>query len=196
MAKPKTPAAPKVSVQDSKRPPLPKSIVEALPAAKDIHELIVKAGRLHGQLVKELTRAEKSGAIPLARAFVVLHRLMASIEDALKPLDATFKEFKEVRVPAIFEQAGVPNVPLDEGFRVGVSAKFRASLKSEDDGGDRDKAYQWLRDNDLGDLISTTVNASTLSSAAKSLMEEHNKELPSTLFNVAFVPNTSVNTTK
>lgn len=196
MAKPKTPAAPKVSVQDSARPPLPKSIIEALPVAKDINELVVKAGRLHGQLVKELARAEKAGAIPLARAFVVLHRLMASIEDALKPFDVTFKEFKEVRVPAIFEAAGVPNVPLDEGFRVGVSAKFRASLKSEDDGGDRDKAYKWLRDNGLGDLISTTVNAGTLSSAAKNMMENDNKELPSTLFNVAFVPNTSVNTTK
>jgi len=198
MAKKLKPTGPKVSVQDTtdKRPPLPQSILEALPTAKEIYTLVAKAGQMHGRLLKELIDAEKAGAIPMARAFVVLHRLKTLLDETVKPFDKTFAEFKDVRVPAVFETAGVPNVPLDEGFRVGVSTKFRASFKSEDDGGDKDAAYQWLRDNGLGDLITSTVNASTLSSAAKNMLENENKELPSTLFNVAFVPNTSVNTTK
>ena len=48
----------------------------------------------------------------------------------------------------------------------------------------RPQAFQWLRDNGYGDIIQETVNASTLSAFAKTLLETENKELPEEFFRV------------
>ena len=45
-------------------------------------------------------------------------------------------------------------------------------------------------------LVTETVNSSTLSAAAKFELEEHGREFPEELFNVALVPTTSVTATK
>ena len=82
------------------------------------------------------------------------------------------------------------NVSLSEGFRVGVSHAWRASVRP--DMGSR--AKEWLRKNGKGDIVTETINASTLSAFAKQKAEE-NFDLPDDIFNVAQVPNTSVTKT-
>ena len=126
-------------------------------------------------------------AIEFARAFVVLRQLKDKIDEAIKPFDKLFEDVKTVRLPAVFDLAGVPTVNLDEGYRVTVAYNTRASIK----GGQKDAAFQWLRDNGLGDIVSETVNSSTLSAVAKSMVEE-NRELNPDLFNVHVLPTTSV----
>ncbi len=126
----------------------------------------------------------------LARAFVVMHRLaerMLSEEKAFKPIKEFYKATKELTVPACFEQAGVPNVSLDEGFRIGITVNIRASVRP----GQKVAAFTWLQENEKGDLIQPTLNASTLSAFAKE-MREQNFDLPDDIFNVAEMPNTSV----
>ncbi len=130
----------------------------------------------------------------LARAFVVMHRLqkrMLSDEEAFKDFKAWHREVKEHLVPQCFEQAGIENVPLSEGFRVGTSEAWRASIKPDQKVG----AYAWLKENEKGDIIQPTVNASTLSALAKQ-MAETNNELPEEFFNTALVPSTSVTSIK
>lgn len=148
---------------------------------------------LYPTLDKELAVAYKGGAIQMARAFVVLHRLnerLLSEDKALKQFKSLWGDYKNVKVPELFEQAGVPNVPLDEGFRVGIAIRTVASIVP----GQKDAAYTWLQENDAGDLIQPTVNASTLSKFAKE-MGEGNKDLPDDLFTVTLMPNTSVTKT-
>lgn len=185
---------------DAPKPPLPESLRKALPAAGQIVALSDqiknltwsgKASDPGGPLWVELDAAKKKGAIALARAFVVFHRAMERLADDLKPLKALYEQYKEVAVPAIFEEDGVTSIPLDEGFRVGTSYTFRASIRPDQ----KDEAYAWLRSANLGDIITSTVNSSTLAKTAKELAEE-NKELPDALFNVARMPNTSVTQTK
>lgn len=171
---------------------LPASIVNAAPTARNILVRVVEAAAMVPALDKELARAKKSGSIALARAFVALHRLNSRVAEEIGKLEELFKRYKEIEVPATFEADKITHVPLEEGFRVGLSSRLFASIPVEH----RDQAYQWLRDNGLGDLITSTVNAQTLSAAAKNLMEEKNKELPGDLFTVAFVPNTSVTAIK
>jgi hypothetical protein len=171
---------------------LPATIINAAPATAAIVAAVRDAAAGIPKLAKDMERAKKGGAIPLARAFVALHRLKSRIDDELKPLDELFKRYKEVEVPQTFEAEGVTNVPLAEGFRVGLSSRLLASIPAEH----RTQAYDWLRAHDLGDLISETVNAGTLSAAARALMEERNMELPPDLFTVAMVPNTSVTVTE
>lgn len=142
---------------------------------------------------KQLKVAERAGVVALARAFVVMHRLqerMLSEEKSFKGFRAFHKETKELTVPQALEQAGVDNVPLSEGFRIGVSENWRASIRE----GQKQAAFVWLRDNGKGDVIQPTINASTLSALAKELGEK-NIEMPDMIFNVAQVPNTSVTKT-
>lgn len=192
MPKPKSPPKPAPSKDDP--PPkkkLPASIVNAAPTTVKILQTVSAAAKMVTQLEKEMARAKKGGSISLARAFVALHRLNARVGEELEPLVNLFKKFKELEVPATFEADKITHVPLEEGFRVGLSSRLFASIPA----GKREQAYQWLRDNGLGDLITATVNAGTLSAAAKEMMEEKNEELPKELFTVALVPNTSVTAT-
>jgi len=172
---------------------LPKTIVNALPTGAKIAQHIAAIEALLPSLQSELAAANKAGAIQLARAFVVMHRLnerMLSEEKAFKPFKNLWKETKELTVPACFEQSGVDNVPLSEGFRVGLSTRVVASIQP----GQKEAAYKWLIANDYGDIIQETVNASTLSKLASELREK-NKELPETEFKVADLNNTSVTKT-
>lgn len=134
-------------------------------------------------LEKELAAAVKAGHVQTARAYVLFHRLnerMLSEEKAFKPFKTLFGTYKNVKVPEVLEQSGVDNVPLSEGFTVGYSVNIRASVVP----GQKEAAFAWLTENDKGDLIQETLNASTLSAFAKE-MREQNKDLPDDLFNVA-----------
>jgi hypothetical protein len=128
--------------------------------------------------------------IELARYFVKVRQIKDRLEAAVKPFDAFYEELAKVRIPQVFDREGVPSITLDEGFRVTVSHKLHASIKA----GQKELAHQWLKDNGLGDIVSETVNASTLAGVARTMAEE-NQELPESLFNQAVVANTSFNKT-
>lgn len=122
-----------------------------------------------------------------------MHRInerLLSEEKALKPLKTIWGDYKNFKVPEAFEQAGIENVPLSEGYRVGITVNVRASVVP----GQKEKAFAWLQDNEAGDLIQPTLNASTLSSYAKGLREQ-NRDLPADIFNVAEMSNTTVTKT-
>lgn len=176
-------------------PTLPRSLAAALPTAIQIMGHVAAIERCVPNLEREMLNAEKAGAVGLARSFAVLHRLREALlsgeKNRFKPIDRLFRDYSELKVPAVFEQDGVTHVPLAGGFRVGVSHTFRASIKKDM----KDQAYAWLRGHKLGDIITATVNASTLSAAGKALRDEHNVDLPEELFTAADVPNTSVTKT-
>lgn len=178
---------------------LPASIVNTLPSAKDVMAHMAQINKLLPHLEKEMAKALKGGAITTARAYVALHRLEERIDEVLKPLFSEKKDapgllyrYKTDLIPKAFEQDGVTNVPLAEGYRVGISSRFLASIKPDQ----KEAAYDWLRGHGLGDIITATVNAQTLSSALRKEMEDKNVEAPDELFNVAMVPTTSVTATK
>lgn len=177
---------------------MPRSLIAALPTSTVVMHHVNEIKKLIPQLEKEIVAAKKSGAVTLARAYVVLHKMAEAMQDRLQISDSgkafgpIINELKQVSVPAAFEQEGVPHVSLDEGYRVGVSMVFRASIV----GDKKQEAYNWLRIHNLSDLISSTVNASTLSAAAKKEIEERNVEFPDELFKIATVPTVSVTGTK
>src|SRR4249920_166600 len=91
--------------EKEKAPPkkLPASIVNAAPTTLKILQAVTAATKLFKQLEKEMNTAKKGGSIPLARAFVALHRLNARVNEELEPLNTLFKKYKELEVPQTFE---------------------------------------------------------------------------------------------
>lgn len=171
---------------------LPASIVNSAPVVAEILGHAQEINKLVATLEKQINKTMKGGAIPAARSFVAFHRLIGRIDESLKPLNELYDKYKTKVLPELFEQSGVPHVSLEEGFRVGVSSRFVASIIPDQ----RDKAFNWLRTHGFSDLITSTVNAQTLSAAAKVMREEQNRELPVDLFRTADLPNVSVTKTK
>lgn len=165
---------------------------QVLPSATGIVRLLdsIKSD-VHNELVQEVSVSVEGTAIDLARAFVVLRIIKDKVDETFKEFDELYLSIKDLKIPEKFDQEGVPTINLDEGYRVTVAHSVRAHIRA----GMKDAAYQWLRDNQLGELVTETVNASTLSAVARSLQEE-NRELDETLFGVAIMPTTSVTKVK
>lgn len=170
---------------------LPRSLLTHVPSATAAAKALRDFEKALVSMTHELHKVDDAPAVEAARAFVVLHRLDGMVDDARKAFGAVFDKYKTEVIPDIFDKDGVPHVPLDEGFRVGVSGKLYAAIKADR----KEVAYAWLRKNELGDLITETVNASTLSAVARDMRENQNKDLPEDLFNVADKYTTSVTKT-
>ncbi len=131
--KPKAKSAPASKVSKQPLPDtLPATIINALPSAIQAMKHMTAFEQLIPFIAKDLEKAKNGGAIHLARAFVALHRMEKRIDEALKPLfgkDQIFERYKTHEIPALFEAEGITNVPLAEGFRVGISSRFLASVK-------------------------------------------------------------------
>jgi hypothetical protein len=170
--------------------PLPRDLVQCLPTATEIVKHLTAIGRLLPQFTRELDIARHQGAIPLARVFTVFHRLMMVFNDKLKTYATLFDQYKTLHCPEVFERDGVSHVPLDAGYRVTISYTLRAQVLPDQ----KDRAYEWLREN-YPDVVIETVNSSTLSALARQLMTERNEELPAELFRSVNLPGTSVTRT-
>ena len=93
------------------------------------------------------------------------------------------------KVPEVFKESGVTSITVD-GYRYVATSTLRASIVKDT----KLDASEWLRANELGDLIVETVNASTLSAAAK-VQEEAGYGLDQDLFTVYRQPNLSITKT-
>jgi hypothetical protein len=179
--------------------PVPPTILREVPCGRSFFELIlaIRDSRLP-VLSAEMKAAEAHGHVALARAYVVLYKLNqllngddkgAGVGPMLKSLLEYYR--KEV-IPEAFEDVGVTHVPLEEDIRVGTAKpKLYASIRPSRKG----DAWEWLQTH-YPDLITDTVNASSLSSLATSLLVDEAYDLPPDLFNVALIPNTSVTVSK
>ena len=127
----------------------------------------------------------------LARAFVALHRMHAVFKVIIGEgsiFSGLYNTYKSDVLPKAFDDGKIDgHIPLAEGFRVTVAPKLNASIKDDK----KDRAFEWLRENDLEDLITEVVNAGSLTSTARTMIDE-GKELPEDIFSVHYSYSTSV----
>ena len=79
-----------------------------------------------------------------------------TIQKSLKEAEEEARRLSEEVIPTLMQQAGVSSIKLDDGTSVEVSPYYYAKI-SEDK---RAEAFQWLRENDHGDLIKNNVSVS------------------------------------
>lgn len=170
---------------------LPASIVAAAPTTALMAKNAMDQQALILKLEKELLKAGRD-PVMLARAFVAMHRLNDRFATLEKEWTSLYDACKKETLPNALQAAGITNVPLAEGFRVGYATKTYAAIRE----GMKDKAFAWLRKNKLKDLIVETVYPQSLSKAAAYRIEEENLSMPDDLFHVHPVFTTSVNSTK
>tara|TARA_B110000211_G_C13827432_1_gene442018 strand:- start:187 stop:729 length:543 start_codon:yes stop_codon:yes gene_type:complete len=79
-----------------------------------------------------------------------------TLEKSLKEAEEESRRLSEEVIPTLMQQAGVSSIKLDNGTSVEVSPYYYAKI-SEDK---KAEAFQWLRENDHGDLIKNNVSVS------------------------------------
>lgn len=120
----------------------------------------------------------------------LLRDVKETAADIESQLGKVLEKMRQETIPNSFKESGVTTLTVD-GYRYTISQTLRASIRADK----KLDAYKWLRENDLGDLITETVNASTLSAQARKMAED-GTELEPDLFNVSIVPNTSITQAK
>lgn len=177
--------------EDTEFPPLPAAVIRAMPSFKTVDAVLDSLTKHMAKVEADAKRMGRLDIAEAARIFICMHRINAQIDLMTKAWNAIYEQVKTRVVPEMLEAEGKTSENL-EGFRITTSSKLYASIA----GGKKDDAYKWLRENGLGALITETVNASTLSAAAKVRLEEEFLDLPSDLFNTTVQSNTSVTRTK
>ena len=113
------------------------------------------------------------------RAMKLLSTDKESAEETLKGINKEYDYLRLSLIPKLFEDRGVSNMTMPEIGRVQLAADIYASIPADR----REEAYQWLDDNGFGDLITNTVNASTLKAFLKRRVVA-GEEIPDGLFKV------------
>lgn len=114
--------------------------------------------------------------------FVALEDEAAKLEKQTKSIMARLAYAREVSFPARLDAEDTQTTTSkDTGHRMSRTARVFASIITDPTGKMLERAYAWLRENNLGPLIKETVNSSSLSAAAKELIE-NGRELPDDIF--------------
>lgn len=116
-------------------------------------------------------------------------RRKEELEAMLKATNSEYDYLRLVAIPNKMESEGVTNLTLEGIGRVGLTSDAYASVKA----GMRDQAWEWLRDTGHGDLITETINSSTLKAALKQMVLK-GEEVPEEFFN--FTPFTRASITR
>ena len=88
---------------------------------------------------------------------------LRAMEDQLKIMEEALKNKKkdidrisgEV-IPTMLSEMGLSQLKLADGSAVDVKPFYSASISAQN----KDKAYQWLRNNGLGDIIKNEISVS------------------------------------
>jgi len=78
---------------------------------------------------------------------------IAQIEEQLKKLKETEREYSEQTIPNLMQQAGVRTLKLTDGTSIEIKPYYAAKIPSSK----TEEAFDWLRSNGFGDLIKNNV---------------------------------------
>ena len=77
-------------------------------------------------------------------------------EDALKQKKKNFEHLSAEVIPTMMAEMGLSHLKLMDGSTVDVKPNYSASITIAN----KDAAFQWLRDNNLGDIIKNEISVS------------------------------------
>jgi hypothetical protein len=155
---------------------LPESLRKFLKAGDTFTDLQAIFRRLIAQLKYDLQQAE-ANPFTAARAFVVMEFLKAEFSEFEKLMKSMHNLQSTKVIPKLFNENEIPEMPLNEGFKVEVAPKLFCSIKKTN----KLEAHEWLRSRELGDIIQPEVNPKALNSTLKEFMQETGEEPPQEL---------------
>lgn len=124
--------------------------------------------------------------LQIIRFFKSVSDAYDSFSEMKKGLNAVYDSFSQEKVPDALRAKEVKFLMIEGIGRVGMSNRWSCSIL------DKDRGFQWLREQNAGDMIKPSVHAQTLASFAKDRLETYGKEMPDDIFKVSINTYTSI----
>lgn len=125
--------------------------------------------------------------VEMAEMFRLLRELYEAADRIKKHYGKAFDWLRVYYIPNRMDDLGASSIKLPGLGRLGLTDDLRVKTL------DKDGAFRWLEDQDLGDLITETINASTLKATLRRMLKK-GEQVPDDLFEL--VPFTRANLTK
>jgi hypothetical protein len=93
--------------------------------------------------------------------------LKEQAEDKLKRINAAYDVLRLELIPAAMENQGIENLKVAGIGRVSLTGDMYVSTVADR----RPEFFEWLRDQNLGDIIQETINSSTLKAFVKNRIQ-------------------------
>ncbi len=139
-----------------------------------------------------LDQLAKAGPKEVLAPAATHYKALVDLENVLEELRLKayhMKNFYQMRVlPDLFMNASTKTTKTLNGYTVSWTTDKSVSIPKDA----KDGAYQWLVDNGLGDLITSTVNSSTLKATLKEWDRQNKPMPPEDLFTINDLPKYSV----
>jgi len=110
----------------------------------------------------QLERVNDSGLLNIAdycQRLVDLENEASALEEQLKHIKEEMLSISREKIPAVMEEKNLTQLKLNDGSAIEVKPFYGISIPSMKDPDGRAQAYQWLRDNNLGDIIKNEISA-------------------------------------
>lgn len=167
-------------------------------SAPDVDKLMKAQDKIRGlydlvsavdDLLREVSIDPPQDVLAPAATF---YKMMIDLENAIEEVRLRayhIKNHHQMKVlPDLFVQASTTKTSTLNGYTVSFSQDYSISIPKEA----RDGAYEWLEQNGLGDIITTTVNSSTLKATIKELNNQNKPMPPEDLIKITPIPKYSV----
>lgn len=112
----------------------------------------------------------------LVRELAESRRRKEQADEVAKAANWAHDRLRLIELVKKMEDTGITNVTVEGIGRVTLVGDLYARIPAAK----RTAAYEWLRDNGHGDLITETINASTLKAAVRTMLKK-GEELPTDL---------------
>lgn len=115
----------------------------------------------------------------LVRDFADLRRIKETMEAELKKITWAHDWLRLNAIVQRMEDEGISTITVDGVGRVSLQGDLYARIPADK----RQAAFEWLRDNGHGDVITETIPASTLKAMAKEMLKK-GETLPEDYFKI------------
>ena len=132
------------------------------------------------ELSNQFSQYDSMDVVQLISAMHKFMERIDSLQEQLKALNKEYDFLRITKVPQKMEDEGIERLTVAGIGRVSLTADMHVSIKANQ----REKFYEWLRDNGRTDLLQETINPSTLKAAVKG-MYKSGEEVPEDLLNVS-----------
>lgn len=158
------------------------------PDVKELREAefqIWQINRTLAKLNEQLDELKSLGPTMVLAPVATHYKNLADLEEAIQECKAKAFHMKEhlrfTVLPDLFTQNSVKSVTTLNGYRIAIDmSDISVSVPAENKG----MAYEWLTDNGYGDIITSTINSSTLKATIKGMLRE-NMPVPEDVFKIS-----------
>ena len=106
--------------------------------------------------IDQLQEGKLDAVSRLANEAAALEQKLADAEKLMKETKAALHKITDEQLPEALEVMGLQKFTLTDGSEIAIKPIYAASIPKDR----KEEAFQWLRDNDHGDLVKNLVSVS------------------------------------